>query len=282
MSKSVLVLTATGTTGSQVVKSLVRRGATVRAATRDPAAAKFPANVESVAFSYDDPTTWPAAFAGIDAVYLAYPGFRPDEIALGKALIAAAKAAGVKKLVKLSAIGVEGNPEGGHRQVELAIESSGLDWVHLRPNFFHENLIEFYGHGIKTEGAIFLPAGEGATSFIAAEDIGEAAAIALLGDKTGEAWTLTGPESLPHGDVAAVLTDVLKKPIRYENISPEAHIEGMRGFGMPELAVQQMSALYGFVKAGWVSQISSDLPNVIGRPGKGLREWAVAHREALA
>lgn len=280
MSRTVLVLTATGTTGRATVNALLRRGAQVRAATRDPQAAQLPAGVEKVAFSYDDRSTWPAAFAGVDAVYLAYPSFREDEVELGQALVQAAKAAGLKKIVKLSAIGVENNPSSGHRQVELAIEASGLDWVHLHPNFFHENLIEFYGAGIKDAGGIFLPAGDGRTSFIAAEDIGEAAAVALLGEQTGEFWTLTGPESLDHAEVAQALSATLGRTITYHDVSVDEHIQGARQLGMPELGVQTMSALYGFVRAGWVGGLSPDLERATGQRGKTLRDWVNEHRTA--
>lgn len=58
MSRTVLVLTATGTTGSQTVAALARRGAQVRAATRDPAKGSFPAGVTPVTWSFDDRTTW--------------------------------------------------------------------------------------------------------------------------------------------------------------------------------------------------------------------------------
>jgi len=231
MSRTILVLTATGTTGRATVDALVARGAAVRAATRDPSTARFPAGVEAVRFAYDDVSTWPTALAGVDALYLALPPFRTDEVELGEGLIAAAKSAGVRRIVKLSAAGVENNPASGHRRTELAIEASGLEWVHLRPSFFHENFVEFYGTTIKGDGAIYLPAGTGKTGFVGAVDIGAAAAEALLGARTGEAWTLTGPESLDHADVAAVLTRTLGREIRYVDISPEAHAERRRLVG---------------------------------------------------
>jgi uncharacterized protein YbjT (DUF2867 family) len=252
----------------------------VRAATRDPAAARLPAGAQAVAWAYDEPSTWGPALAGVQALYLAMPPFRSDEVELGRAILAAARAAGVQRVVKLSAAGVENDPESGHRQVELLIEGSGLSWVHLRPTFFHENFIEFYGHGIREQGLIALPAGEGRTGFIAAEDIGRAAAEALLGSHSGEAWTLTGPQSLTHDDVASALSAALGRPIRYQNISPEEHIAGMRAWQAPELAVQTMSALYGFVRAGWTGGLSGDLERVTGSRGLSLSDWAGHHRSA--
>lgn len=280
MSRTVLVLTATGTTGSRTVAALARRGAQVRAATRDPSRGSFPAGVTPVAWSYDDPSTWDAALAGVDALYLASAPFRDDEVAEGEAIVAAAKRAGVKRIVKLSAAGVENNPSSTHRRVELAVEASGLEWVHLRPSFFFENFIEFYGGGIKADGAIYLPAGKGKSGFIAAEDVGEVAAAALLSDVSGEAWTLTGGESLDHDEVAERLTAALGRPIRYVEISPQAFADTLRSYGSGETAVATMSGLYEFVRAGWTGGLTGEVERVLGRPPVALVDWARAHASA--
>lgn len=280
MPRTVLVLTATGTTGSATVAALLRAGATVRAATRDPAGAAFPAGATPVAWSFDDPSTWAPALAGVDALYLACPGWLPDEVEVADAILDAARAAGVTRVVKLSAAGVENNPASSHRRVEVLIEGSGLAWVHLRPTFFAENFIESYGGPIRSEGAIYLPAGGGRTGFIAASDIGEAAAVALLGEQSGEAWTLTGPESLDHAEVAAILTEVLGRPIRYVDIPPEAFAAALRQHGVSELGVSVMDGLYGMVRAGWTAELSPDVERVTGRTPTRFRDWAAAHAGA--
>ncbi len=284
---TVLVLTATGTTGASALNALLRTPAgqaapDIRAATRDPSKAAFPAGVTPVAFSLEDRATWAAALAGVDALYLCMPPFRTDEVETGKALIDAAKAAGVKKIVKLSAVGVEHAPESGHRQLEVYIEASGLDWVHLRPTFFHENFLNFYGASIKSDGAIYLPAGQGRSPFVAAADIGAAAAVALTGSATGEAWTLTGPESLDHDQVAAAITAALApvngRTVRYVDVPREAHIAGMESWGMPPLAVATMSGLYDMVRAGMLGHRSPDLARVTGSEGITFAAWAEQNR----
>lgn len=282
MSRTVLVLTATGTTGSATVQALVDRGATVRAATRDPARASFPAGVTAVAWSYDDRATWGPAVAGVDALYLAVPPFRRDEAEVGAAIVEAAKAAGVRRIVKLSAAGAETNPESGHRRIEAAVEASGLEWVHLRPSFFAENFVEFYGAGIRTDGAIYLPAGKGKSGFVTATDIGQVAAVALLGDTTGEAWTLTGPESLDHDEVAEIFTRVLGRPIRFVDITPEAFADSLRNVGADEVAVATMSALYGFVRAGWTGTLTTHVEQALGRKPRPLAAWVREHAAAWA
>lgn len=220
------------------------------------------------------------ALAGVDAVYLALPPFRPDEAEVGAAIVAAAKAAGVTRIVKLSAAGVENNPESGHRRLELAVEESGLQWVHLRPTFFHENFIHLYGGPIKAEGVLYLPAGDGKSGFIAASDIGDVAAVALLSDVSGEAWTLTGPESLDHDEVAARLAEAIGKPMRYVNIPPEAFENTLRSYGSNEIAVATMSGLYAFVRAGWAAGLTDQVEQVLGRKPVAIGDWARAHAKA--
>lgn len=280
MARTVLVLTATGTTGSATVQALVERGANVRAATRDPARAGFPPGVTAVAWSYDDPSTWGPALVGVDALYLALPPFRGDEAEVGAAIVEAARAAGVRRIVKLSAAGVEADPASGHRRVELAVEGSGLAWVHLRPSFFAENFVESYGAGIKTDGAIYLPAGKGKAGFVTAADIGEVAAVALLGDATGEAWTLTGPESLDHDEVAEIFTRELGRPIRFVDIAPEAFDASLRQRGADDITVATLGALYGFVRAGWTGALTPDVERALGRKPRTLAAWVREHAAA--
>lgn len=280
MSRTVLVLTATGTTGAAAVRALAGKGANVRAATRDPGKASFPAGVEAVRFDLDDPTTWPAALAGVDALYLCTPPFRTDEVEVVTALIHAAVAAGVTRIVKLSARGVEADPTTSHRRLELLIEGSGVSWIHLRPTFFHENFIEFYGGSIQAQGSIFLPAGTGETAFVAASDIGDLAAAALLSDRSGEAWEITGPESLDHAAIAAQLSEALGRPIQYVDITPEQHIEALRGYGANEVAVATMSGLYAMVRAGWTAGAVDTVQRELGRPAVSFRAWAAEHAGA--
>jgi uncharacterized protein YbjT (DUF2867 family) len=280
MSRTVLVLASTGTTGREVVRALQQRGATVRAATRSPAAASFPEAVTLVPFDLEDARTWGPALAGVDAVYFALPAFRPDEVELGTAILAAAVEAGVSRVVKLSAMGVDANPESGHRRLELAIEATGLPYVHLRPTFFMDNFVNFWGAGIAQAGVIALPAADGRSGFVAAADIGDAAAEALLGDAAGEVWTLTGPESLNHDEIAARIGAVLGREVRYVDVTPEDFAATLASHGTPPLGVQMMGMLYEMVRAGWTAPLSDDLAAHLDRAPTRFDDWAADHAAA--
>ena len=279
MSRTVLVLAATGTTGREVVSALLERGATVRAATRDPATASLPAAATAVAFDLDDPATWGPAFAGIDALYFALPPFRADEAAVGRAVLDAARAAGVPRIVKLSAMGVEHAPESAHRQLELHLEGLGVSWVVLRPTFFMDNFIHFYGDGVR-QGVLALPTGAGQTSFVSATDIGAVAAEALLGDEAGATWTLTGPESLTFGEAAARVGQAIGRPIRFIDVDPAEHVAQMQSWGLPPVAVQTLSGLYDMVRNNGATGTVPTVERVLGRPATPLADWARAHTGA--
>lgn len=278
MTTTALVLAATGTTGSATVRSLLDAGAIVRAATRDPS--KAPAGAIPTRFDWDDRSTWEPALAGADVLYLVNPAYRADEVELAQAFVDAARTAGVRKVVKLSAMGVEHAPDSTHRRVEQYIEQSGLQWIHLRPSFFMDNFVTFYGGPIRTEGAIYLPAGKGRTPFIASDDIGAAAAEALLGDASGQAWTLTGDELLDHDQVAATLTEALGRPIQFVDVPSEGFVEGALHAGMPELAVEVLVGLYGAVKSDVFAHTDPTLEKVIGRSPITFADWSAEHVDA--
>lgn len=276
MSPTVLVTGPTGTTGRATVQALLAAGATLRVASRQAADPRLPAGVAAVPFDWQDRRTWAPALDGVDALSLVTPSFHPDEGSLAADLAAAAVQAGVRRIVKLSAMGVEQMPENGHRQAEIAIERSGAAWIHLRPNFFMENFIHFYGEGIRTAGGIFLPAGDGASSFVAAADIGRAAAAALLSTRSGEAWDLTGPAALTHTEVAAVLSAQRGAPVVYHALPAEVARAQWASFGMSPFAIARMDMLYAAVSAGWCAAVTDTVARETGRAPLDFATWAHA------
>lgn len=94
----------------------------------------------------------------------------------------AAKAAGVKRVVKLSAFGADANAEPGakrvHGQSEDAVRRSGLQWTFLRPQFFMQNMLWFVDE-IKRTGAFSLPMASGRVGMIDFRDIAAVAARCL-------------------------------------------------------------------------------------------------------
>ncbi len=274
-----LVLSATGTTGSATVRSLLARGATVRAATRSPATANLPSGAEAVRFDPLDRSTWSAALTGVRRLYLCMPNSFAEQVDTTLALIDAAKAHGVERIVTLSAFRADVITYSPHKQLEAAIEATGLQWVHLRPNFFADNFLSSVG----PDGSIAVPAGDGHTSFIAAADIGDAAAEALLGTRTGEVWTLTGPEALSHDEVASILSDVLGRGVAYHDIPAETFVQMLTQYTGASLdKATALSKVYSDdVASGAYAPVFADFGQVLGRPPTSFRQWAQDHADAF-
>jgi len=271
-----LITSGTGTVGSEIVKQLKAAGMPLTAASRDPAKARAKLGVPAVAWNWDRPKDFAVALKDVRTLFLGTPAGIPEDKDYGLAAVAAAKAAGVKKIVKLSAIGTEHMPDSAHRQIELAIEAGGFEWVFLRPSFFMQNLNEALAPGIKQAGLIALPAGNGRIAFIDARDIAAVAVKALNGDVlNGQGLTLTGPEALGFGDVAADLSRAIGKAVRYEDIAPAAYTADMIKAGMSRYYAEFLTNLYDqVVKKGYAATLTDTVQKVTGKAPIRLGQYA--------
>ncbi|HEX2189982.1 MAG TPA: SDR family oxidoreductase [Longimicrobiaceae bacterium] len=281
MDGRVLVLGATGAVGRGVVEELVTRGESVRAASRDPdaARARAPRLVEWVRMDLERPDTFEAALAGVDRVFLiARPGDEEPERVAGP-LIEAMRRAGTRHVVSLTALGVETRNDISLRKVELLLEESGLEYTHLRPNFFMQVFTtDPLLPAIRSTGAIRLPAGEARVSYIDARDIAAVAAAALTEPgHAGGAYTLTGPEALDHAVVAALVSEAAGARIRYEPATEEEARAALAGAGFPARRVERLIGFYRLVRAGFCAPVSGDVERVLGRPPTPFTRFADEH-----
>jgi uncharacterized protein YbjT (DUF2867 family) len=266
----------------EVVRALEgRAGVTVRAAVRSAAkgGALRRANITPVDFDFGKPETVEAALAGADRVFLCTP-FDSGSVGYGKALADAARAAGVKQIVKLSAFGCEMEPgiELGrrHREVEKHIEASGVAYTFLRPNNFMENFLNYYPPA--ADGSIYLPWGEGACSFIAAGDIGRVAAVALTTPgHENRAYTLTGPTAFTIAEAARVIAEVSGRAVRYVDVPESAARKAMLDLHMPEWMVDGMMELHAIDKAGYAALVNDAVREITGQAPVAFPAFAAAH-----
>jgi uncharacterized protein YbjT (DUF2867 family) len=279
----ILVTSATGTVGSEVVKQLKAKGLPLTAASREPDKAQASLGVPAVAWHWDRPQEFAAALKGVRALFLGTPPGTTEEKAYGLAAVAAAKEAGVRKIVKLSAIGVENMPDSPHRQIELAIEAGGFHWVFLRPSFFMQNLNEGMLHGIKQLGTIALPAGDGRTGFIDARDIAAVVVAAFQGDQLhGQGLTLTGSEALGYVDIAAQLGRAIGKSVRYDDVAPADFTVGLLQAGMSKHYAEFMTVLYDqVVKKGYAATVTDNVKKITGRDPILFGQYAKDYADAF-
>ncbi|HEY4220300.1 MAG TPA: SDR family oxidoreductase, partial [Myxococcota bacterium] len=257
MSVTVFVTGATGTIGREVVNALAERGnVNVRVGVRKDSFAKVlkHKNVTPVAFDWDDKNSY-SALAGSDRVFVATPGV-PESHELVQALVAEAKKAGVNRIVKLSSGGADADKPirlaGNHRKGELAVEKSGIAYTLLRPGMFADNFINYWPP--QKDGNIYLPFGTAKLALIDARDVGVIAAAALLDEGyAGKALELSGAAALDVNEVAAVLSKVTGRAIKYVDVSEDDAKKGMAGAGMPPWMVDDFAELYAIAKQGWLA-----------------------------
>ncbi|MFF4016448.1 NAD(P)H-binding protein [Streptomyces sp. NPDC001843] len=281
----ILVTGATGTIGSEVVRQLAARGEKVRALTRDPAAARVPSGVETAPGHHRDRSSVEAAMAGAEAAFLVGV-FGPDDAEHDRGLVEAAKAAGVRRLVKLSAIGT-GDPRYGlfgtwHRPGEEAVRASGLEWTVLRPSSFASNTLS-WAEAVRVGAPAPNIMSDGEQGVVDPRDVSELAVAALLdGRHTGRTYTLTGPETLRPSEQATILGEVLGRPVRLQEPTPEQRRELLLASGLGEGYADSLAAAARFIEEGGNAVVTEDLPEALGRPARTYREWAEDHRPAFA
>ncbi len=281
----ICVTGANGTLSSQVIRQLESAQAPFRGAyfSNQRAEAARAKGIEAVIIDYNRPETLQAAFQGCDKLFLLGPNV-PDQSDLELNAVDAAKAAGVRHIVKQSVLGaVEESFSLSkiHRPVEKAIEASGLAWTFLRPNSFIQNSVTFMGGTIRAENVFYSASGQAKVSHVDVRDIAAVAVKALTGgDCEGKAFTLTGPEALTYDQVAGLLSEALGRPISHINLTPADMKGGMLAEGMPELLADRMLDLERYFREGRPSLITEDIKQVTGREPRSyedfIRETAAA------
>lgn len=273
MIQPILVTGACGVLGRAITAALQNAGISVRQAARNPHKAQ--SGVEAVRFDYDDPATIAPALSGAAGLVLMAPPLDPAAAAKLTPAVAAAKSAGVRHIVFISAFGVNNNEQAPLRIVEHLVMDSGIPYTILRPNFFMENFSEgFLASTLKNQSAIFLAAGDGKTSFISVQDIAAAVFAALQAPLANREFDLTGPEALDHAEVARVISENAGRPVAYHALTEEQMVAGARAAGLSEPAIGYLTVLYSVVRAGYAASVTADLQKVAGRRPVTFRDFA--------
>lgn len=273
---------APGNVGTPLVRALLRRGARVRVLARHPDKARqafaevSPSQIEFGTLEFGRRRTYLNAFDGLDQLFVLRPPavsqvsrdmFPALDVALG---------AGVRHFALLSLQGADKLPFTPHAQLEKHLSGNGAAFTFLRPSFFMQNLTTTHLPELR-KGIIAVPAGNGRTSFVDADDVGEAAAIVLTenGDDN-RAYELTGPEALTYHEVAEVFTRVTGRLYRYTSPSPLAFYRQMRRHGAGRAETLIMEGIYATARLGLAKHVSEDLRVLLGRPASSIEDFARA------
>jgi uncharacterized protein YbjT (DUF2867 family) len=284
----ILVTGATGTVGRPLIDVLVSEGAKVRALTHNPQAANLPAGIELADGDLSRPDTIAPLLEGVTALFL-----HPRAVGLAAAeLLALARQQGVQRVVALSAMNVDdpldqqpSRYQGDrNKEVEDAAVQSGLGWVSLRASSFASNALRAWGPQIRAGGLVYGPFAAFTESPIHEQDLAEVAARALGGDepvaRRGRRLELTGPQSLTHQQMVAIIGEAIGRPLRYQEIPPEAAKHGMVQQGIPEPFVDALIARYTR-ELGYAAPVTGQVERVLGRPTRTYAQWAADHAAAF-
>ncbi|HEY9308057.1 MAG TPA: SDR family oxidoreductase [Microbacterium sp.] len=277
---TILVTGATGQLGRLVVDNLLARGvepSAIRAGARDLAKAADLADlgVQVVALDYDAPETVAAAVDGVDALLLVSSSEVGKRAAQHQAVIDAARAAGVKKLVYTSASKATTSdlvlaPE--HKATEEAIVASGIPAVILRNNWYTENYVADVARAKET-GAIAASVGEGRVASASRIDYAEAAAVALTEDgHIGEVYELGGDVAWSFDELAAAASELTGREVRYTPLTTAEHAAALEAAGLDAGTVGFVTALDANIRDGALAETDGTLSRLLGRPTTPLDE----------
>jgi uncharacterized protein YbjT (DUF2867 family) len=277
----ILVTGATGNVGVEVIRLLLGHDCETCAGVRNPDKAKqiLGNNIHCVPFDFTNPKTFASAFEGVNKLFLV----RPPALANVRQQIApalnAAKLAGVEHIVFLSLLGAERNRVVPHAKIERCINQLGIPATFLRASFFMQNLNTTHLEDIKNRGELFMPAGNGKTSFIDVRDIA-AVAVRTLVDSghSGRAYPLTGKYALTYYEVADIFTAILGKSIRYTNPSVLSFVWQMVTRGLPIDFVLVMTAIYTTARLGLADTITPDVEQLLNRPPLTVQQYVEDYR----
>ena len=271
----ILVTGASGNVGRAVVQSLLSKGALVKSAVFKFKSELDQRGDEKVLFNFADSKTYGPAFEGVDQLFL----MRPPQISDVKKylfpVIDFALEQGVRQIVFLSLQGVQFNIFTPHFKVEKYLRKLRAPFTFIRPNFYMQNLVTFYKEDIRERSEIFLPAGNGRMAFVDVRDVGEIAAKILMEDgHLGNAYTVSGPESLNYIQVASILSDVLGKTVKFANPSVKEYVKRMRDQGADEEFISVQKMLYFVVRHNFSASTQSDAETLLGRKPRSLLQFA--------
>ena len=292
---TILVIGATGTVGSEVIKQLVSsssssfspdRNVIIKAAIHSQNKADIfkqydNKTVQIVNMDYNKPETITDVLNRVDKLFLlTLPTHNSIDI-YSNLVREIRKSGNINHIVKLSSIAVEIGLDNAirllQREEEKIIEEPGIPFTFLRPSAFMQNFVNYFGQTIRIQNAFYLPAGDGKVSFVDARDIAAVTVQALTTGSQqhiGKAYTITGQEAISHGQAAEILSKEVGKRISYVDVPEEDALKGMREAGMEDWLIDATMESYRIIRAGHASQTTNVVEQITGRKPISFSQFA--------
>jgi len=274
---------ATGQLGRKVVEKLKQKVAaeSIVALVRTPEKAAG-LGVEARIFDYSKPESLAVALKGIDKLLLISSNEIGQRLSQHKAVIEAAKKAGVKLLVYTSILHADTSSlglAGEHLATEALLKASGIVYTILRNGWYTENYTGS-AKGALGAGAFIGCAGKGKISSAARVDYAEAAAVVLAGEgHENKIYELAGDEAYTLTELAAEISRQSGKTIPYNNLTETQYADILKSFGLPESIAAMLADSDTGASKGGLYDDSHVLSTLIGHPTTPL---AIVLSESLA
>jgi uncharacterized protein YbjT (DUF2867 family) len=284
MPNTFLITGASGNVGKAVIQALKNCPFKIRAAVQSSSSldAFRAQGIDAIQMDFADPSSIRAALQDVSAAFFMVP-MVPSMVELAANFIQAAQEVKLPFIARLSGFGADLAAPiellQKHGQIDQMLKESALPAAILRPNSFMQNFSTLNVRSIQTENKIYLPLGEGKASYIDVRDIAAVVVEMFLKpeayqDKT---FDLTGPEALSCAQIAAILSETLNTPNSYIDLPAETAAAAMRQAGVPEWGVKVVSELYGQMKAGHASAVSSAVETITGQKAIPFQQFAREH-----
>ncbi len=280
---SILVTGSTGRIGTEVITRLAASSASVRALTRSPEKASFPAGVTAVQGDLLDADAMRRALTGVRTLFLLVSN-APDELTQAINTLGLAHEAGVTGVVYLSVTRSAEYVDVSHftskHAVERMIERMDLPATVLRPSYFFQNDASFRDP-LTRAGLYVAPIGDKGVSMVDVRDIADAAAIELMRRHRStaplprETYELSGPDALTGASAAAVWAEALGRDIRYAGGDLDAFETAVKARAPAWLAYDLRAMMHRYQSDGAVATAADldRLTTLLGRAPRTYRDF---------
>jgi len=280
MKNKILVMSATGNIGSNIVKLLKEKGANFVATT---SADSIIEGVSSVSIDFADVTSLEKAMQGISTLFMLLP-VHPNSVQWGKNIITAAKKCGVQHIVRSSSHIAYNAPSYDFmkliRETDEDVVNSGLEYTIIAPQYFMQNFSNFFADDYKN-GTLYLPAGNGKITWIDVRDIASISTEVLLNPKiyNHKRLTITGSESLSYDEAIGQMNEVLGKQAKYIEVPDDVAINAMQELQFPTFMINIMMDLNHAVSEGSADEITNTVEKITGKKPISFKQFVEDNRK---
>jgi uncharacterized protein YbjT (DUF2867 family) len=275
MAGRILVLGGSGNVGREITRRLFAEGFDFKAVYNTRA--DFPVEIKTCQLDLAHKPLLDEALKNVQTLILLLPMTAMRE-RFARNILAAAEKAGVRFILRISTLGAdESSPYFLMRQegiIDQQVIDSGIDYAILRPNFFMQNFVNFFGKALHM-GALFLPQGEARTSFIDLRDVADAAVKILENPRahSEKIYDLTGERALSNAEVISIMSLAAERRLAYVPVTDEAAIHSMTIQGWDPWTIEAVMSLHQAAKEGQTEKVSDHFSELTGQTARNIEKF---------